>query len=921
MESITFRKVICTKHKIKSYTRQLMAMKRKFIAKLIAIVFLLFSLTGVASNVQSVENVSDENLEFTEGLEFHITDATNAIVNSTIKLKHDDAWLIFDNIKPSVVRADYQSVIYIGDEVFNPGVNGRIAIYKHGTAILPHGSSFKPLKVFSNSNYTGDSTSYAIHQYYTSLGDMDNAIQSFILKRGYMATFANNNDGSGYSRVFIADKEDLLIDNMPELLANKVSFIRVFKHQWITKKGWAGWDSNEYNMVNSTWFYDWNIGGNSSDNVEYATIRQNAGWPGWSDINGKENVTHLLGFNEPDRPDQSNIDFDDAIAMWPQFMKSGLRLGAPATSDPFNGWSLINFVKKCDELNYRLDYVAIHAYWTKSPQQWYNDLKYIHDRTGRPIWITEWNNGANWTNEWWPTGDRSLSTENAQKQLNDLTKILEVLDTTSFVERYSIYNWVQDCRAMILNGELTPAGEYYANNKSVAAFKSENVVVPHWNIKTPELSYTYISSSKTIKLSWNDPNGELTDLITIERKLNSETYEEIYSTANASISTYNDPVDPDTGGTFTYRIKINGYDGSIEYSNEVKYHKLEGSGNFQVGNFEMNSSDWETCLYSERYGAQPCVILGPNSNNNEFAYTNRVSSITASYLSFKLDPWLYESDREFTQNDNMSMLTMLSGVYDFKGLKGIAGSVLGVKGEWKSVEFSESFPSVPVVFFTQVTDNSFMPTVVKVRKVSTTGFEIFLAKEAAVAGNASSEKVSYLAIQKGNGIIDDKRIYVTSTPDSTVGDILAYHTIQLSDSYVEPVLFANLQTSNDDYASNIRYYTFGDNNMRMFKMPEESSGSSSVEKDKLGYMLIDLSDEQPLSTISEKVSEIKVYPNPVNNVVCFDFNKPQVVKIFDLCGSLITEQEVGNCLNVDFLPIGTYIIKVDGVLETKIVKL
>ena len=31
-------------------------------------------------------------------------------------------------------------------------------------------------------------------------------------------------------------------------------------------------------------------------------------------------------------------------------------------------------------------------------------IKTLSDKgKGRPVWITEWNNGANWTNEYWPT--------------------------------------------------------------------------------------------------------------------------------------------------------------------------------------------------------------------------------------------------------------------------------------------------------------------------------------------------------------------------------------------------------------------------------------------------------------------------------------------------------------------------------------
>lgn len=151
-------------------------------------------------------------------------------------------------------------------------------------------------------------------------------------------------------------------------------------------------------------------------------------------IDKKQNVTHLLGFNEPDRPDQADMTFDQMIDIWPEMMKSGLRIGSPAWSNPWggNGGTLFDFIDKCDELNYRVDFVALHCYWGgKSPQNWYNDLKYIHEQTGRPLWITEWNNGANWTEEWWPDASRAYTEANAQKQLDDLKGILEVLDTDS----------------------------------------------------------------------------------------------------------------------------------------------------------------------------------------------------------------------------------------------------------------------------------------------------------------------------------------------------------------------------------------------------------------------------------------------------------------------------------------------------------
>ena len=50
------------------------------------------------------------------------------------------------------------------------------------------------------------------------------------------------------------------------------------------------------------------------------------------------------------------------------------------------------------------------------------------------MWITEWNNGANWTTEsGWPDDPSLLTNANAQKQLSDLQGILQVMDTAHFV--------------------------------------------------------------------------------------------------------------------------------------------------------------------------------------------------------------------------------------------------------------------------------------------------------------------------------------------------------------------------------------------------------------------------------------------------------------------------------------------------------
>ena len=478
----------------------------------------------VTEPVVTVEAYVDKNVIVAGKTDLHITSST-PLVNSVVNLNSDDAWLFFDDVVPGKVIESWLSKVKVNGaeaQASGSGQNVRVAIHWAGTVVIPNGNqtASQALEIFTGQNFTGESKKLEIHTYYRELPGFNDNVRSFKLKRGYMATLAANADGTGYSRVFIADDADLEVGELADMLDQKVSFIRVFQWEWPSKKGWCSTGFNELDLIRSTWWYSWGASYNTTDNQEYVPIRQKIGWPGFDEINAKENSSHLLGYNEPDHPEQHEDDnggkaipVSYAVEYWPEMMESGLRLGAPATTD--FSW-LYEFIDECDRLNYRVDYVAIHAYWGgKSPENWYKDLKAIYDRTKRPIWITEWNNGANWTSEAWP----ETVEEQQQKQLDDLKKILEVLDTAHFVERYALYNWVEDKRALVLGkmaqdqvgdtktGQmeyfLTPAGEYYRDNKSQLAFNRLNEYIPTWNVLVPSLGYTLTAAGDKVNLEWS----------------------------------------------------------------------------------------------------------------------------------------------------------------------------------------------------------------------------------------------------------------------------------------------------------------------------------------------------------------------------------------------------------------------------------
>ena len=112
-----------------------------------------------------------------------------------------------------------------------------------------------------------------------------------------------------------------------------------------------------------------------------------------SQINGGANISHVLGFNEPDGASAtggSNIPADTAAQIWMQdiqpLAKQGIKLGAPACTGAESGrqW-LQDFFSACS--NCTVDFIPVH---------WYGNFEGLASHIGeyvgtfnRSVWVTE----------------------------------------------------------------------------------------------------------------------------------------------------------------------------------------------------------------------------------------------------------------------------------------------------------------------------------------------------------------------------------------------------------------------------------------------------------------------------------------------------------------------------------------------------
>ncbi|ACU64554.1 glycosyl hydrolase [Chitinophaga pinensis] len=245
-----------------------------------------------------------------------------------------------------------------------------------------------------------------------------------------------------------------------------------------TNTDYGTWYGNVVNLK-SHWFYTWGT------LMPAKTVPQNCDFVPmfW----GKGNVTtalidsvkklkaagtvkYVLGFNEPDAKDQSNMSEDEALALWPQLESIGLPLGSPATQWPDVKW-LYTFMDKAIQQKRRVDFICVHMYVGTDDAHFVKTLRDLYNKYQLPIWITEF-----------ATADHNAQTMEAnmykpEQVLAFMQRLLPQLEDLPYVHRYSWFSsspiqpalWPSSLIAA--DGKLTTLGQWYANYKPNANIK------------------------------------------------------------------------------------------------------------------------------------------------------------------------------------------------------------------------------------------------------------------------------------------------------------------------------------------------------------------------------------------------------------------------------------------------------------------
>lgn len=226
------------------------------------------------------------------------------------------------------------------------------------------------------------------------------------------------------------------------------------------KLGWAGGSAADHNASNSSWYYRWwhNIPASADGSladfvplIKYPNNIQNK----VNEVASIAGTDTLLVLNEPERDTQSDTTVQEALDIWPTIQNSlpNHRLVGPGFGDDQGGREWMDeFMAEVDSLNgnadpnddIRLDAVAFHWYGASSPNgvsaanNFLNRVDFFHNRYNRPIWITEF------AMHDWEGNDPTAAMIQANADFLEI--VIPALESRSYVERYSYYNWFDDAR-------------------------------------------------------------------------------------------------------------------------------------------------------------------------------------------------------------------------------------------------------------------------------------------------------------------------------------------------------------------------------------------------------------------------------------------------------------------------------------------
>ncbi len=260
-----------------------------------------------------------------------------------------------------------------------------------------------------------------------------------------------------------------------------------------------------------------------------------------------------------------------------------------------------------------------------------------------------------------------------------------------------------------------------------------------------------------------------------------------------------------------------------------------------------STSDFTTVLLNLTF-SDPVVFAQPPSYNDSAPAHVRLRNVGVLVdgeipaFEMKIEEWRYLDGVHATET--VGYLVFEAGeVSSLDGSKiAEAGKVTvdqSSAGTFTSVQFNSVFIETPVLFAQVQTYNGTAPVVVRIKNVTTTGFEVLVQEEEGQNGIHNAEEVGYLAFVQGEGELlgIDYEAGTQLNVDENFSSIEFDTTTVFA---VTPVFIATMQTYNGSDPTGLRYRNLAPTGAEVFTEEEASSDAEIAHADEdVGYLAIE----------------------------------------------------------------------------------
>jgi len=317
-------------------------------------------------------------------------------------------------------------------------------------------------------------------------------------------------------------------------------------------------------------------------------------------------------------------------------------------------------------------------------------------------------------------------------------------------------------------------------------------------------------------------------------------------------------------GAYIYKILATNGSETVESEQDFIYIKssAENGGSssefkFEYGEVEA-TLEWQTVTLSQSF-SNPIVVAKPIESCTTRADEQcdmvvvRIKNVMPNSFEIKLQEWGAKKNNALSMPHRVEYLVAEEGHYNVNGFEIEAGKFETDHGGM-TVSFKEDFPSTPVLITSIVTFNGEEPAVTRNFNPCKNGTQYYPGRVVLICGDIDFitkiqeeenrwfkwghklEEIHYIAITPGRGTINGKRIEVSVIPSVT--DVATEVPFQ-SKFASEPIVIADMQTTNGDESCMLRYSHKTSSSIKFFIAEEDSADEETTHKaETVGYIAI-----------------------------------------------------------------------------------